>query len=59
MDVRTRRVILPSGEKALEYQYVVEEIAFIGREPRRYYLYDIPERARNLWGRIEGLTYLN
>ncbi|KKM22353.1 hypothetical protein LCGC14_1626210 [marine sediment metagenome] len=59
MNVGTRRVILPSGEEALEYEYVVEEIANVGSDPRRYYLYDIPERARNLWGRIEGLTYLN
>ncbi len=58
MDVRTRRVILPSGEEALEYEYVVDEIANIGSEPRRYYLYDIPGRARNLWGQIEGLTFL-
>lgn len=59
MDVRTRRVLLPSGEEALEHEYVVEEVANIGSAPRRYYLYDIPERARNLWGRIEGLKFLD
>lgn len=58
MDVRTRRVILPSGEEALEYQYVVDRLTYVGSAPRCYYLYDIPERARNLWGRIEGVMYL-